>query len=94
MPIHAVSDGHVVKANGRGVVKTKIESSRSHLPTLSYNSVSVPNATKSVKTAKCDEDGCQILDEALANLYFLSSVDCHHANPAVESSSVGSEEVT
>ena len=51
-------------------------------------------ATKSVKTAKCDEDGCKILDKALEKVYFLSCADSHHANPAVESSSVASEEVT
>ena len=33
--------------------------------------VSVSNATKSRKTAKCDEDRCQILDEAFGNLQFF-----------------------
>ena len=53
-----LGDGHVVKANGRGVVKIEIECQRSqkvkncvlqdvlNVPSLSYNLVSVSKATK------------------------------------------------
>ena len=70
-----LGDGHVVKANGRGVVKIEIECQRSqkvkncvlqdvfYVPSLSYNLVSVSKATKSGKTVTFDEDGCHILDE-------------------------------
>ena len=69
-------DGHVVKANGRGIVKIEIECQRSqkvkncvlqdvlYVPSLSYNLVSVSKATKSGKTVTFDEDGCHILDES------------------------------
>ena len=72
----ALGDGHVVKANGRGVVKIEIECQRSqkvkncvlqdvlYVPSLSYNLVSVSKATKSGKTVTFDEDGCHILDES------------------------------
>ena len=71
-----LGDGHVVKANGRGVVKIEIECQRSqkakncvlqdvlYVPSLSYNLVSVSKATKSGKTVTFDEDGCHILDES------------------------------
>lgn len=69
-----LGDGHVVKATGRGVVKTEIESPNIqkgkscvlqdvlYVPSLSYNLVSVSKATKSGKTVKFNEDGCHILD--------------------------------
>ncbi|CAB4011148.1 Retrovirus-related Pol poly from transposon TNT 1-94 [Paramuricea clavata] len=62
-----LADGHVVKATGRGVVKTKIESPNGqkgkscvlqdvlYVPSLSNNLVSVSKATKSGKTEDYDK---------------------------------------
>ena len=100
-----LGDGHVVKANGRRVVKIEMsKESESQKLCLTRCSLSVSKATKSGKTVTFDEDGCHILDESqklianakrVGNLYYLSYVDSgHHANPTVESSSVASKEVT
>ena len=70
-----LGDGHVVKAIGRGDVKTEIRSPNGnrdkscvlhnalYVPSLSYNLVSVSKATMFGKTVKFNEHGCFIFDE-------------------------------